>query len=649
MKEIADVSFYQDDNATPQGIDFEKMKLQSDAVIIRAGQNTWIDSDFKTNWAAAKAAGLMRGSYWYYDSRSEPEAQARLWAQALDGDFGELPLCLDFEESYGGAHSGWSKWWGFVKNVRKHIPEKSKHLMIYTGYYYWLEHTETMPQSTKNLFAELPLWIARYKATEPLIPSTWDKALLWQYTSTGDGPLWGVESLGIDLNRFLGDATDWSWFTGFTIIDPPPPDPTPDPDPPAPIDGEYSMNGKITIAGGKVTSFIPDEAPEEPKPEPIYMQLKADEGEEFVRFYRTPDDNESHKIQLWYHPSFAILGVLPIPKYRKIYKGNDANNDPIYNLVPNYETEADFLNLSEVWGFAAIQVVRKNNDNYKWLHTDWTSDGARGNWDVNGCYFKLKNVVQIGTEPPPAPDPLPAAPFTPIVYTIPDDGRTYYQLKHDWDSPEWGENGSIRQDTFSLPGKYEVMPETVIMYKETWADVPSKWVQFQRDLAKLDSPDKDADFHENAFSDLIAPHRAFTDLKGHYVDDNNYSWKTSISTGGNIVRGYRNGVSLHIETFDISADPPSAEDVYSEFWRIHRATQIYPRKLLIPSGELIITKMDDGTFPVKHFPQGRNKNNEPTGTTFPLWSVDGEAIVSSRHIARELKPGDTVTIVNLDR
>src|SRR5690349_7631969 len=76
-----DVSFYQDDPETPQGIDFKRMKASAGYVIIRAGQNVWVDSDFKGNWLAAKQAGLPRGSYWFYDSRVEPKKQAELWVQ----------------------------------------------------------------------------------------------------------------------------------------------------------------------------------------------------------------------------------------------------------------------------------------------------------------------------------------------------------------------------------------------------------------------------------------------------------------------------------------------------------------------------------------------------------------------------------------
>jgi len=52
-----DVSFYQDDNATPQQIDFQKAKSNGAGfAIIRVGQNLWVDPDFAYNWKKAKEA-----------------------------------------------------------------------------------------------------------------------------------------------------------------------------------------------------------------------------------------------------------------------------------------------------------------------------------------------------------------------------------------------------------------------------------------------------------------------------------------------------------------------------------------------------------------------------------------------------------------
>jgi len=637
---LADVSFYQDDDDTPQGIDFDKMKLQSDAVIIRAGQNKWIDPDFKTNWQAAKDAGLMRGSYWFYDSRSEPESQARLWAEALGGDFGELPLCIDLEENYGGAHAGYNKWWGFVKYVKIYIPEKSDHLMIYTGPAYWKEHTGTMPSELNDLFGEMPLWIANYKTDIPKIPSTWDKAMLWQYTAVGDGPLWGVESLGIDLNRFLGDEADAEWFTKDAEIDPPPPDPDPPVEPPNTDPTTFDIRGKFTIVNGWAVSFEPtQDAPDpEPVPEPVWMQLQASEGQEFVKFYRSPDDNEVHKLQLWYWKSDpALLAILPIPPYRQHYKGDDEGGNPIYNLVPNYETEADFLNLSKVWGFAPIQVVRKNNGNFKWLHTDW-SEGE--NWDVNGCYFKLENVIDpVGPPADPAPEEAE------IVRGFTATGDDFFHIP--FDDP-------YRQKGWDEPERRLTVPQTFVIFKgnkdvNEFVQLSKEWQWFIYELLIYDSPGQTEEYYLAAYESLVADHRAFTDLhhKDGYTDyvlglnlekNDPYYWKRSLTCKGNVVRGYKDGTHLIVEGLDITKPPPLVNEMlYNKRWLIHYTTQITPKVL------------SNGVAKVVHFPQIKQEINgkmEKTGTSIPFFAPP---IPMKYTDVVPLSTGEFAPVVNLER
>lgn len=202
-----DISFYQDDNATPLGVDFEKMRAGGAGfVIIRAGQNNWVDSDFKTNWANAKAAGLPRGCYWFYDSREDPKKQAELWVATLGGDLGELPLWCDFEDTYGGAFGGWRNWYNFIVRLQELLPNKE--IGVYTGYYYWKEYTlgKAISIQSLNWFKQFPLWIANYKTNSPLVPLPWSEWTLWQYTDKGDGKSFGVESLNIDMNYFNGDG-----------------------------------------------------------------------------------------------------------------------------------------------------------------------------------------------------------------------------------------------------------------------------------------------------------------------------------------------------------------------------------------------------------------------------------------------------------
>lgn len=197
-----DISFYQDDDQTIRQVDFKKMKSNgAEFVIIRAGQNSWPDPDFAYNWRMAKAAGLPRGSYWFYDSRYPPALQADLFVTACGGDFGELPMWADFEEKYGGPYAGVSNWQVFLDALKDLIPA-SVEIGIYTNYYYWREH---VPATLRHEFKNFPLWIANYNTGAPLIPEPW---ILWtfhQYTDKGPGLAFGAESNRIDLNYFDGD------------------------------------------------------------------------------------------------------------------------------------------------------------------------------------------------------------------------------------------------------------------------------------------------------------------------------------------------------------------------------------------------------------------------------------------------------------
>ncbi len=239
-----DISFYEDDPQTPQGIDFPKMRQSAEFVIVRAGQNLWVDPDFKLNWREAKLAGFPRGAYWFYDSRADPKRQAELWAQQFDGDFGELPLFADLEENYGGAYKGWKNWYNFLERLKQLTG--GKEIAIYTAYYYWRDNAPNASTQASALeyFHQYPLWIAHYGAVKPSVPKPWtaDEWLFWQYTDHGDGKLYGAESNGIDLNYFNGDLD--TFRARFKIGDAPPPPPPP---PPPPIPDTGTPTGKMYL------------------------------------------------------------------------------------------------------------------------------------------------------------------------------------------------------------------------------------------------------------------------------------------------------------------------------------------------------------------------------------------------------------------
>ena len=138
MYQLPDYSFYQygwdtSISKIERYIDFHALRQKTRGVILRAGQNLWRDKAFDVSWRNAKEAGLLRGSYWFYDSRAHPKRQAEKWVETLGDDHGEMELWCDFEERYGGALGGWKHWYSFMETRKLLLPNKK--LGVYTGYY----------------------------------------------------------------------------------------------------------------------------------------------------------------------------------------------------------------------------------------------------------------------------------------------------------------------------------------------------------------------------------------------------------------------------------------------------------------------------------------------------------------------------------
>lgn len=200
---LADVSYCQGP------IDFDMMRATGlDGVIIRAGQRNWVDVRFKENWQKAKAAGMPRGSYWYYDSREDPKKQAALWWSLIKDDPGELVHVADLEESYSGPYGLPSHMQAFIQEFQRLSSLPDDRVVIYTGYFWWIQRV-----GNNSFFLRFFLWLAWYAPMDVVrVPAPWleDDLLFWQYTSSGDGSLYGVSSLEIDLDWYCCDARSYS-------------------------------------------------------------------------------------------------------------------------------------------------------------------------------------------------------------------------------------------------------------------------------------------------------------------------------------------------------------------------------------------------------------------------------------------------------
>lgn len=199
------------------GIDYRKMAAAgAKGTILKLGQGLGVDPYFKENWQKAKEAGLKRGTYFYYDSRVPPKTQARLWADTLkEVGFGELPHFVDYEESYGSEYRGIVNMQEFMIEFLRLTGLPDSRVGIYTGFFYWQINGSNDP-----FFTRFWLWLAWYgQELDVVVPNPWkqDKLFGWQYTSSGDGGLFGVSSKEIDLNFFVKGLAVFEGLYGETV------------------------------------------------------------------------------------------------------------------------------------------------------------------------------------------------------------------------------------------------------------------------------------------------------------------------------------------------------------------------------------------------------------------------------------------------
>ena len=220
-----DISLYQDNNSTPQKVDFVKMKLKgAKFVILRIGQGKYIDPDFEDYYKGAKAAGLQVGGYWLYEYRSGYNPglsyQVDLCYNTIKGKEFELPIFMDFER----PNSVWPI-----------LPSRSGCISIISGFMTGLESKgikvgfysnisflkDTLVGTIPSWLLIKPLWLAWYPTaknpttgeishtvwlnqfiltwTLPTLPYTFGwKVSYWQFTDRLKGIEYGVESAQVD-------------------------------------------------------------------------------------------------------------------------------------------------------------------------------------------------------------------------------------------------------------------------------------------------------------------------------------------------------------------------------------------------------------------------------------------------------------------
>jgi GH25 family lysozyme M1 (1,4-beta-N-acetylmuramidase) len=238
-----DVSRWQHPNG--KLIDFKKKRAAGINFVMIKGSDTRDEADalarkwYKIDREAAQAAGIYTGMYHYAVLPNVPtkalvikdaqvQAQKVLWRIASIGGLTEkdLPVALDLENKcvLYRASSGCAKYatrstvtiW--AETFLREIWDKTGRKPILYSYSSFLE--SSMKRSKE--LAQYPLWIAQY-GLDPAVPTnhpgmknsgcfvhSWTAAnckaqwTMWQYSSCGIAPKYGVPGSRLDLNVFRG-------------------------------------------------------------------------------------------------------------------------------------------------------------------------------------------------------------------------------------------------------------------------------------------------------------------------------------------------------------------------------------------------------------------------------------------------------------
>jgi lysozyme len=293
--------------------------------------------------AAAQAAGLYTGFYHYAilpdvsDSAgiirdATAQAQKVLWRLAAIGGYTErdLSYALDLENkcvrvSSSGACQKYASraavtlW---AETFLGLLKEKTGRTPILYSYSNFLE--SSMNKSAK--LAQYPLWLAQY-AIDPFNPinqpgikaggcfvHSWTGAncdsqwTIWQYTSCGIAPKYGVPGTRLDLNIFRGSASDFLNLTKGTWA-PSLVDLMPNNEPTQMVINAQSASTTNKLVTFKTTVTRPDSNPvvtgavklvfdaaTAPKTKPVQTVLRATSGEWTLAIRGVPAGTYSGKV-----------------------------------------------------------------------------------------------------------------------------------------------------------------------------------------------------------------------------------------------------------------------------------------------------------------------------------------------------------------
>lgn len=149
------------------------------------------DARFRRNWQGARAAGIYRGAYHYFQPNYDGAKQANLFTRTVPLAPGDLPPVLDVEHAefhdVAQMRRGVATW---LRLVERHYGVRP---ILYSNYSFYKRHLA-------GHFDKYPLWLAHYEVPQPSLPR--EKWIIWQHSDEAYVP--GIRGT-VDFNVFQGN------------------------------------------------------------------------------------------------------------------------------------------------------------------------------------------------------------------------------------------------------------------------------------------------------------------------------------------------------------------------------------------------------------------------------------------------------------
>lgn len=233
-KDVPDISLHQKE------IDFDVMQSKTDSLIMRSGQRTWPDEQFKRNYGETKQRGMIRGIYDFYDDTASPKTHVDRIINTIGTDLPEMEIYIDWERSYGGQWKGLPYVVATMQSLEDRLGVEAG---LYTGYYWFRANSNPIAHASQYKYLKTkPLWLAWYtnNPADVLIPAPWTHLTWWQYGTPVED--YGQQTFEIDKNYFNGTLSQF--YSRYGTM-------------PAPTGTGDAMKYKVIWAGGVARRSAP--------------------------------------------------------------------------------------------------------------------------------------------------------------------------------------------------------------------------------------------------------------------------------------------------------------------------------------------------------------------------------------------------------